>query len=384
MESNIARSCNRKALSLATIDVVLFDSFTTFFVVTRMAQRVRRVQRASPLQSTLSRDCIIPPRNLFMGSLSTSAHSSPSSSSGSKEVLTHIKPTNNMQNRNEFIATGLVPVTNTSELPTDGCSICTDPFENPVVLPCKHVFCKECIVDWLIIPTRNTCPYCRRECFPMAAEGQLDVVPARRGPLGPERAALMSQALTLSGLENGEFSTFSDDISWDTASIARATASASTWLDEHTEVAGPAAINKRRLGHQLIAMGNLLRGYARASGRPYNAQLLGEWRTIIDILYKRIESRHASYDDAMILTWQLSNAVRLAYFRQEGGPRASAFIAEDQGAESPAGDLELLIKFVAFQASEDHARRRRRSQEIRDEPNVFARVGMRLQNVFRS
>ena len=41
------------------------------------------------------------------------------------------------------------------------CSICAGVLENPVELPCRHVFCSPCISRWL--DTNHSCPNCRTE-----------------------------------------------------------------------------------------------------------------------------------------------------------------------------------------------------------------------------
>lgn len=65
-----------------------------------------------------------------------------------------------MVNRAEFIA-GLVPVT---EATNEDCSICIDNLTDPIVLSCKHVFCRGCITQWLAESSRS-CPYCRTILF---------------------------------------------------------------------------------------------------------------------------------------------------------------------------------------------------------------------------
>lgn len=47
------------------------------------------------------------------------------------------------------------------------CSVCRDIFKNPLVLPCSHSFCQECL-QGSATPSGNRCPLCR-ERF---AEGQ--------------------------------------------------------------------------------------------------------------------------------------------------------------------------------------------------------------------
>lgn len=40
------------------------------------------------------------------------------------------------------------------------CSVCQEPPRSPVKLACGHVFCEECISEWLE-RSRNDCPMCR-------------------------------------------------------------------------------------------------------------------------------------------------------------------------------------------------------------------------------
>lgn len=304
-----------------------------------------------------------------------------------------------MQNRTDFFATGLVPVTNTTELP-DACSICTDPFGDPVSLPCKHIFCKHCVVDWLSLPNRNTCPYCRHTCFTLTSIERAGSTQPLPRMVNPARTAILSQALALSGLMTGEFSVFNDDISWHTASIQRATASAYSWLAERTISHSAAIIDKRRVGVEIIAMGNLLRGFARASGRPYSAQQLGEWRIIIDILYLEISRRSSSTPvSGMDLSWQLNTHIGIHLeealcsrldvassrtSRETGRTLTSTFLAQDrsQSHMSPAGDLDRLVAYVIFCASAENDRRQQLRRNIREEPRLINRVGVLLHNVF--
>ena len=47
-------------------------------------------------------------------------------------------------------------VTSLSEKP---CPICYDNFNNPIMLPCTHVFCGKCLIDWM--HSGKVCPECR-------------------------------------------------------------------------------------------------------------------------------------------------------------------------------------------------------------------------------
>lgn len=44
----------------------------------------------------------------------------------------------------------------------DGCPICRQPFIQPMKSPCLHVFCRQCITEWLSPGDHTTCPTCRR------------------------------------------------------------------------------------------------------------------------------------------------------------------------------------------------------------------------------
>ena len=49
----------------------------------------------------------------------------------------------------------------TSLFSDDNCVICYDDMNMPVVIPCRHVFCFDCIVTWA--STSNRCPSCRQD-----------------------------------------------------------------------------------------------------------------------------------------------------------------------------------------------------------------------------
>lgn len=68
-----------------------------------------------------------------------------------------------MLSRAEFLASGLVPIITPSD--DSDCSICCEKFTAPVRLPCSHEFCRECILHWLDLPGKTSCPYCRQVLF---------------------------------------------------------------------------------------------------------------------------------------------------------------------------------------------------------------------------
>ena len=50
---------------------------------------------------------------------------------------------------------------------SDQCSICYDVFQDPIELPCTHVFCESCILKWFFVNKQQRCPYCRQNCVYM-------------------------------------------------------------------------------------------------------------------------------------------------------------------------------------------------------------------------
>eukprot|EP00904_Undaria_pinnatifida_P000711 jgi/Undpi1/10640/HiC_scaffold_29.g13090.m1 len=48
-----------------------------------------------------------------------------------------------------------------AEAGSPDCSICYDRMEHPLLLPCQHLFCGECVAEWL--DRERTCPLCRAE-----------------------------------------------------------------------------------------------------------------------------------------------------------------------------------------------------------------------------
>jgi superfamily II DNA or RNA helicase len=48
-----------------------------------------------------------------------------------------------------------------SHLSSKTCGICYDTFDNPIMLPCSHIFCGQCIISWMRNASNRTCPECR-------------------------------------------------------------------------------------------------------------------------------------------------------------------------------------------------------------------------------
>ncbi|XP_064468726.1 uncharacterized protein LOC135383021 [Ornithodoros turicata] len=54
------------------------------------------------------------------------------------------------------------------------CTICRGVFRHPVELPCRHVFCRSCISQWL--ERQSSCPNCRHEAAPTSVIPALPLV----------------------------------------------------------------------------------------------------------------------------------------------------------------------------------------------------------------
>ena len=72
-----------------------------------------------------------------------------------------------------------------TEIESKSCMICMDSIENPLLLPCSHLFCAKCIVSWMQF-NHNTCPTCR---VPIQVRQLVSIVKAKQTTEESNRAS---------------------------------------------------------------------------------------------------------------------------------------------------------------------------------------------------
>lgn len=270
-----------------------------------------------------------------------------------------------LPSRESFLKSGLVLATSPNA--GDTFTVCTEAPTLPSTLPCKHTFCKTCIETWLTQRSRNTCPTCRHVLF---ALDETD-----RPPVRSERMVLMTAAMTHAGLLGGSYLRLSDEININISDLYRAAAQANLWLSEefHPAATGPAVFNRQRLGVQVVAMGNLLLGYARARGSAYSEEQIRQWRVLMKALYQIIQRYDGRCMDAMIVPRVLREELRKNV--AQGGLLDESFFEGNVRPDSVAADLDLLLLYLAKKAAEAFEARENARREARREPTVMEKVG---------
>lgn len=177
---------------------------------------------------------------------------------------------------------------------------------SPVKTPCDHVFCRECITQWLNQPSKASCAMCRKQLF------QRNLI-MRHLPPDQDRHDSVVRALRASGLLGvnvpaGALSnaapftavnTFNGRIEYTRDGIQRATGAAMIALGWNDLIFANGAVSvDARLGSALIVMANMLRALAADSGNDepavrarVDAYALNMWGTIERVGARRMESR---------------------------------------------------------------------------------------------
>lgn len=261
----------------------------------------------------------------------------------------------NQLSRNEFL-TGLVPLQTLPEGSEEECPICAEEFSNPVQLPCSHIYCQICIDKWLHRKGKNSCPTCRRELFVVNEDD--------RGPVGVDRLQIVARALEHSRLLTGEFDVYDHEIDFSVSEIHRAAAAANNYLAEgnHAPSTGPALIDIQSIGPHIIAMGNMMRGYARATGRGYSRYQRRDWKIIVDRLITTLRSVNGEVRSEQLNHMSRDIRIRIRRSLEDEGLDIDSgrFFDRDAEVDSTSGDLDVLLNYVVFQCTKAYAERQRR------------------------
>jgi len=258
--------------------------------------------------------------------------------------------------RSDFLATGLVPVQNT----TDVCPVCCEDFDSPVQLTCQHIFCKACISQWLEQPANSTCPMCRKTLFTTES----DSVPTRPNATRHDQAI---RALRASGLarastvgtpfpDSAPFSNvemFDSSISLDRAELVRRSAAQAFAIVASNRIprsTGTARFQTNTLGTNLIAMANMLKHMASQLGRqgPY-AAAGNPWGQIVIAVWQILSPMQGTEVDALTVPATVMADLRRRFAAQMDGPVGLFF--RDEAA---ANDLEMLIAFLVSEAKRQY------------------------------
>ncbi|KAK3677495.1 hypothetical protein LTR78_002345 [Recurvomyces mirabilis] len=212
-----------------------------------------------------------------------------------------------LRTRAECLANGLVPTTVDEDFE---CSISLCNPDEPVKIPCGHIFDKVCIVQNLNQRRVNKCPLCRKELFALPMDESL------RPNAG--RQALVGQAVQRVFANVDQGSSMYRALGFDEpteSGLARGIANARVYL-VHTpdpangQAIGPAIVRSDYLAPRIVAMANLIPALAALSGRGYSSMQLARWSSIIDILREDIDDREGDMLDAIFLPRQLRAAIR--------------------------------------------------------------------------
>ncbi|KAK4500410.1 hypothetical protein PRZ48_008599 [Zasmidium cellare] len=180
----------------------------------------------------------------------------------------------------------------------------------------------------------------------------------------------MSQAMAHAGLLGGNYLRFSDEIHISISELYRAAAQANLWLGEevYQAGAGPAVVESARLGIQIVAMGNLLMGFARASGRPYTAEQIREWKSLIKGLFEVVKRWNGRRMDAMVFPAEMKREIA------RGGLVTEAFFEGDVQPASLRADFDVLLQYLSVKTVDAHAAREAMRATLNSEPSVLYKV----------
>ena len=257
-----------------------------------------------------------------------------------------------MNTRTQFLAS-LNPLSTLPEDIDPECPICADDLTNPIALCPKHIFCQTCLTKWLTRKQRNCCPTCRRILFALEDND--------RWASGVNRTRVLAEVMQHSRLLTDNFDAYS--IRASTADIHKAAAEAHRYLaeDSHPRITeGKAVIDKKILGPHVIAMGNMLRAHAHATGRRYSAYQCRDWKLILERVWRLLSTMNGwtfEGDDLVHMAQDFRSATFLCLQEEKLDTRSSRFFERDAALQSPSGDLDCLLGFVVLLCTKVYAQR---------------------------
>jgi hypothetical protein len=209
---------------------------------------------------------------------------------------------------------------------------------------------------------RNTCPTCREVLFNNSE--------ADRGPIGAARIQLVAEAFSRSGLATAErIDLYSNELSVDILHIQRAAADAYAYLasESHPRVTEDAVINTRTLAPHVVAMGNLLRAYAEAAGRPWSRYQRRDWKLIVGCFIDQLlltNSSHRTGYDVAHMAQEYRTRVKESLTQGMIDVHSGRFFEVNARMDSPCGDLDVLLDYIVFQSAKAHKEQQVRSEEL--------------------
>lgn len=310
-------------------------------------------------------------------------------------------PTDSISNmplpiRNAFFETGLVPVSDpASKTGSPDCPICAEPLTDAVTLPCHetHIYCKECITQWLTAPDTCTCPNCRTQLFDPSVVEEIVRAPLELADYLPhpdQREQLAEDALRVSGITVSasprRYTNTTLDVFGRRAMphghIIEGGQAARNYIRIfcglngmseqeiryyfgiiNTIVTGEARIHSDSLIPRIVAMAHLIPAMAEIQQRPFSAEERQTWRPIVSSLAEVISGRSGRPYDVVAMFPILCHLV-VSNFEAQPANSSLDFSPfspwETEGVRSE--DFKFLLCFVAHEAWEHEQERLRETE----------------------
>ncbi|KAK5173467.1 uncharacterized protein LTR77_002148 [Saxophila tyrrhenica] len=210
------------------------------------------------------------------------------------------------------------------------------------------------------------CPICAEEYEDAV---QLPSNDDDRGPTGDERIQLVARAFQHSGLSGDQYDEYSDDLAFEVTTIQRAAGVAYTYLaaDAHPPPTRDVLIHMGLLGPHIIAMANLLKGYARAAGWPYSGFQNRDWKLIVQRLIELLfhaDGQTRSGEDVVRMAREYRGRIRESLSQDLIDIHSGRFFEANARMDSPCGDLDVLLEYVVARCANDFQDRRQQWEDL--------------------